>query len=69
MQRQHGEKMARIQELKKEIEAVKLRLEQRRRGARHEKAEAFKALCDEYEKLREEYNALIAERKSREKLN
>jgi len=69
LQRQHEEKMARIQELKREIEAVRLRLEQRRSEVPHEKVEAFKALSDKYDKLREEYNALVADRKSREKPN
>ncbi|KAF8009236.1 hypothetical protein BT93_J0277 [Corymbia citriodora subsp. variegata] len=69
LQRQHEEKMARIQELKREIEALKLRLEQRKSQVPHEMVEAFKALSDKHEKLREEYNALVADRKGREKLN
>jgi hypothetical protein len=44
---------------------VKLDLEKKMKGSSGDKKEVFKSLSDKYNSLREEYNALLAE-KSRE---
>ncbi|KAI5576395.1 hypothetical protein POPTR_009G050500v4 [Populus trichocarpa] len=65
LQRQHEEKTRKIEELKSQIDSVKLDLEKKMKGPSGDKKEVFKSLSDKYNSLREEYNALLAE-KSRE---
>ncbi|TYI27533.1 hypothetical protein ES332_A05G183600v1 [Gossypium tomentosum] len=59
LQKQHEEKTVKIQELKKQIETVKLRLEQKKKKETPgEKKEAFHDLILKYNSLRDEYIAL-----------
>ncbi|KAK8595947.1 hypothetical protein V6N12_064453 [Hibiscus sabdariffa] len=60
----YREKREKIQELYKQIEIAKLRLEQKKRknkGIPDEKKEAFNELSQKYNSLREEYIALSRE--------
>ncbi|XP_040949889.1 uncharacterized protein [Gossypium hirsutum] len=59
LQKQHEEKTVKIQELKKRIETVKLRLEQKKKKETPgENKEAFHDLILKYNSLRDEYIAL-----------
>ncbi|KAK9274009.1 hypothetical protein L1049_018823 [Liquidambar formosana] len=62
LQKQHEEKLLKIQELKRQIESAKLRLEKKKKKVPEEKMEAFKALSEKYNSLRDEYNTLLAEK-------
>ncbi|GLT48664.1 hypothetical protein SLA2020_222740 [Shorea laevis] len=63
VQKQYEEKMVRIQELKKQIESVKVSLEEKKNiPVPEETKEAFKSLSQRYESLREEYNGLLAQK-------
>ncbi|KAK8598160.1 hypothetical protein V6N13_095550 [Hibiscus sabdariffa] len=64
LQKHYREKREKIQELYKQIEIAKLRLEQKKRknkGMPDEKKEAFNELSQKYNSLREEYIALSRE--------
>nr|KJB56330.1 hypothetical protein B456_009G177400 [Gossypium raimondii] len=59
LQKQHEERTVKIQELKKRIETVKLRLEQKKKKETPgENKEAFHDLILKYNSLRDEYIAL-----------
>ena len=58
LQKQHEGKTRKVEELKSQIDSVKLGLEKKRRDALEDKKEVFKSLSDKYSSLREEYNAL-----------
>ncbi|EEF48930.1 conserved hypothetical protein [Ricinus communis] len=62
LQKQHEEKTRKIQKLKGQIESVKLHLEKKRKEVSEEKMENFKILSVKYNNLRDEYNALLAEK-------
>ncbi|MFQ6625290.1 hypothetical protein Gotur_005413, partial [Gossypium turneri] len=64
LQKQHEEKTIRIRDLKRQIEALKLRLAKtktKKNISRDERREAFNELCEKYHSLRNEYNALLSE--------
>ncbi|KAK6269002.1 hypothetical protein QUC31_013162 [Theobroma cacao] len=61
LQKQHEEKTLKIQELKRQIVTVKLCLE-KKKNIPDARKEAFNDLSEKYSSLREEYNALLAER-------
>ncbi|KAG4132257.1 hypothetical protein ERO13_D08G021050v2 [Gossypium hirsutum] len=64
LQKQHEEKTIRIRDLKRQIEALKLRLAKtktKKNISRDERREAFNELCEKYHSLRNEYNALLRE--------
>ncbi|KAI4386240.1 hypothetical protein MLD38_004187 [Melastoma candidum] len=56
---EHEEKSARIQEVKLEKEATKARLEKRKAEVPEGRMRDSGLLQDKYDKLREEYNALL----------
>ncbi|KAK2999444.1 hypothetical protein RJ639_023641 [Escallonia herrerae] len=58
LRRAHNERMLRIEELKKQKEELKLLLEK----VPEEKKEGFSHLIEKYNNLRDEHNALLAER-------
>ncbi|EOY28670.1 Uncharacterized protein TCM_030205 [Theobroma cacao] len=65
LQKQHEEKTLKIQELKRQIVTVKLCLEKKKKKKKNipdARKEAFNDLSEKYSSLREEYNALLAER-------
>ncbi|KAI4386241.1 hypothetical protein MLD38_004187 [Melastoma candidum] len=57
--KEHEEKSARIQEVKLEKEATKARLEKRKAEVPEGRMRDSGLLQDKYDKLREEYNALL----------
>ncbi|KAG8638317.1 hypothetical protein MANES_14G004800v8 [Manihot esculenta] len=62
LQKQHEEKTRKIQELRSQIESVKLHLKKKRKKeVSEEKKESFKNLSVKYNSLRDEYNALLSE--------
>ncbi|KAI5382245.1 uncharacterized protein LOC127112016 [Lathyrus oleraceus] len=63
LQKVHDEKSSKIEELKKQIELTKQRLEKKEMTG--DRMGSFNALSNKYNSLREEYNAMLAE-KSRE---
>ncbi|KAF9675505.1 hypothetical protein SADUNF_Sadunf09G0039100 [Salix dunnii] len=65
LQKQHEEKTRKIEELKSQIDSVKLGLKKKMKEPLGDKKEVFKSLSEKYNSLREEYNVLLAE-KSRE---
>lgn len=60
LQKEHDEKSSKIQELKKQIESTKHRLENKEKKG--DKMGSFNALSKKYISLREEYNAMLAEK-------
>ncbi|OVA07294.1 hypothetical protein BVC80_1601g69 [Macleaya cordata] len=58
LQNWHCDQESRIQELKHEIETVKLRLEKRKQKLPSEKMETIRTLNEEYNRLRAEYHSL-----------
>ncbi|KAI7982215.1 hypothetical protein LOK49_LG15G02196 [Camellia lanceoleosa] len=62
LQKEHGDKMQRIQELRQQIAETKIHLEKKKKEVPEEKMEAFKTLTDKYNRMRDEYNALLADK-------
>lgn len=62
LQKAQDEKSLKIQELKKQIELTKCRLEKKKKEISEEKMEGFNALSKKYSSLREEYNGMLAEK-------
>ncbi|CAL5423693.1 unnamed protein product [Camellia sinensis] len=62
LQKEHDEKMQRIQELRQQIAETKIHLEKKKKEVPEEKMEAFKTLTDKYNRMRDEYNALLADK-------
>ena len=60
LQKEHDEKLSKIEELKRQIESTKHRLEMKQ-GTR-DKMGSFVALSKKYNSVREEYNAILAEK-------
>ncbi|BAT91161.1 hypothetical protein LR48_Vigan08g194700 [Vigna angularis] len=60
LQKDHDEKSLKIQELKKQIELTKCRLEKKKKEISEEKMGGFNSLSKKYNSLREEYNAMLA---------
>nr|XP_027191406.1 uncharacterized protein LOC113787093 isoform X2 [Cicer arietinum] len=61
LQKEHEEKSSKIQELKRQIESTKHRLE-KKKDVTGDKMGGFNALSKKYNILREEYNAILAEK-------
>ncbi|KAK8504818.1 hypothetical protein V6N13_056129 [Hibiscus sabdariffa] len=74
LQKQHVERTVKIQELKKQIEALKLRSEKKtattaaKKSIADERREAFKNLSEKYNSRRKEYDALLSDRSRVHKL-
>lgn len=64
LQKEHEEKSSKIQELKRQIEATKHLLENKKEVP-EEQMEAFKNLSKKYNIMRDEYYALLAEKSSK----
>ncbi|KAL2329204.1 hypothetical protein Fmac_022631 [Flemingia macrophylla] len=62
LQKEHEEKNLKIQELKKQIELTKHRLEKKKKELTEEQMGGFSTLSKKYNSLREEYNAMLAEK-------
>nr|KYP68052.1 hypothetical protein KK1_021669 [Cajanus cajan] len=62
LQKEHEEKNMKIQELKKQIELTKHRLEKKKKELTEEQMGGFNTLSKKYNSLREEYNAMLAEK-------
>ncbi|OIW08813.1 hypothetical protein TanjilG_16394 [Lupinus angustifolius] len=62
LQKEHEEKTLKIQELKIQIELTKNRLEKRKKEVNEENIGGFNTLSNKYNSLREEYNAMLAEK-------
>jgi len=60
LQKEHEEKDLKIQELKKQIELTKCRLEKKKKDVSEEQMGGFNVLSKKYNSLREEYNAMVA---------
>ncbi|KAI8526134.1 hypothetical protein RHMOL_Rhmol13G0285200 [Rhododendron molle] len=56
LQKEHEEKMRRIQELKKQMAEAKIHLEEKKNEVPEGKREAFRMLTEKYNNLRDEYN-------------
>ena len=65
LRKQLGEKSAKIQELKRQIEATKHLLKNKKKAPDQDQMEAFKTLSEKYSSMREEYNALLAEKSTK----
>lgn len=68
LQNQYEEKELKIIHLRDQIDAAKIQLDKKLalEDIRDDKKEVFRALSDEYNKLMEEYNALLAQAKNKE---
>lgn len=62
LQKEHEEKNFKIQELKRQIELTKHRLEKKKKEVTEDQMGGFNALSKKYNSLREEYNAMLAEK-------
>ncbi|GFZ20708.1 hypothetical protein Acr_28g0014130 [Actinidia rufa] len=63
LQKEHEKKMQKIQQLKQQIADTKISLERKKKEVPEEKMEAFRALTEQYNNMRNEYNALLAKNK------
>ncbi|TKY67809.1 hypothetical protein E2542_SST10705 [Spatholobus suberectus] len=62
LQKEHEEKNLKIQELKRQIELTKHLLEKKKKEVTEEQMGGFNTLSKKYNSLREEYNAMLAEK-------
>jgi len=59
LQKEHEEKSVKNEELKKQIELTKCRLEKKKKEVTEEERGGFNSLSKKYNSLREEYNAMV----------
>ncbi|ESW03555.1 hypothetical protein PHAVU_011G023600 [Phaseolus vulgaris] len=59
LQKEHEQKSMKIEELKKQIELTKCRLEKKKKEVTEEERGGFNSLSKKYNSLREEFNAMV----------
>ncbi|KAL2535890.1 uveal autoantigen with coiled-coil domains and ankyrin repeat [Forsythia ovata] len=67
LQKLHEEKMSRIQELKKQKEGLKIQFEKQKKED-PENTKPFDILCDKYNNLKDDYNALLTQRSEKKEM-